>query len=88
MRVCCSEFTNDFRKLHKEVKQKEIHIKEILEGHRKKGLSTPVRIDQVGKALTPSKHGHMFDVNIEAVRREEKVHKVGGHCAISCVKHV
>ena len=72
---------SDYRRLTRAIRDHETDIKAILSTHQEKGFRSPVRLDR-GGTRTPyspaSKHGRIFDVNIEAVKREEKVKKVLG----------
>lgn len=68
---------NEYRRLTKGTRQQEADIKSVLDNHTEKGFRSPVRVDKMRKPLTPAtKHGRVFDVNIESVKREEKVQKV------------
>jgi len=67
----------EYRRLSKKIRETEANVKDILSNHGDRGISSPARSDRNRKSLTSaSKHGRIFDVNIQSVRREEKIQKV------------
>ena len=75
---CCSVMVQDYRRLSKDLRQSEAEIEKLLAKHADKGFSSPVRRDGSRKNLSLStRHGRVFDTNIESVNRKDKVKKVG-----------
>ncbi|KAF6018734.1 HAUS6 [Bugula neritina] len=71
------DMLTEYRRLSKKIRETEANVKDILSNHGDRGISSPARSDRNRKSLTSaSKHGRIFDVNIQSVRREEKIQKV------------
>ncbi|XP_067929992.1 HAUS augmin-like complex subunit 6 [Watersipora subatra] len=72
-----SVMVQDYRRLSKDLRQSEAEIEKLLAKHADKGFSSPVRRDGPRKNLSLStRHGRVFDTNIESVNRKDKVKKV------------
>lgn len=85
--VCCffSDLLSEYRQLTKSLRQREADIRTLLDSHSQKGFQSPVRLDRSRRPATPAgKHGKIFDVNVESVKRKEKIQKVGGRGRMYC----